>query len=205
MNLKVLLQPAAEPVTLSEVKTYLRVDGTEEDSTIAGLISASREYIERSTRRTMIYTAYRLTLDKFPGWEDLELPRSPAQELAANTLVGIAYATPRIRYWDMDGNQITMVEGDTYELLLSDNPPRIVLPPTELWPITMAYQRGAVEVDFIAGYGEAAGSVPPMLRQAVKILAAHWYEHREAVGNFGGEVPLSIENIIRLYSDGGYN
>jgi uncharacterized phiE125 gp8 family phage protein len=124
---------------------------------------------------------------------------------SASVVPGCAYATPRIRYWDMDGVQITMVKDDTYELLLDDNPPRIVLPPTELWPITMAYQRGAVEVDFVAGYGEAAGSVPPMLRQAVKILAAHWYEHREAVGNFGGEVPLSIENIIRLYSDGGYN
>jgi uncharacterized phiE125 gp8 family phage protein len=105
----------------------------------------------------------------------------------------------------MDGDQITMVKDDTYELLLDDNPPRIVLPAMALWPITLAYQRGSVEIDFVAGYGEAAGSVPPMLRQAVKILAAHWYEHREAVGNFGSEVPLSIENIIRLYSDGGYN
>lgn len=205
MNLKVLAQPAVEPVTLADMKEFLRVDATTEDAMISALISAAREHVERFTRRTLIYTGYRLTLDTFPGWEDIELPRSAAISAAANTLAGIDYETPRIRYWNADGDQITMVENDTYELLLDDNPPRIVTPALMIWPITYAGQRGAVEVDFVAGYGAAGNTVPPMLKQAVRMMVAHWYEHREAVGTVGQEVPLAVDSILRLYQDGGYN
>jgi uncharacterized phiE125 gp8 family phage protein len=62
-----------------------------------------------------------------------------------------------------------------------------------------------VEVDFVAGYGSAPGAVPPLLRMAVKILTAHWYEHRDAVGSYGTEVPLALANILSLHDSGGYN
>ena len=205
MNLKVLAGPAVEPCTLAEVKSYCRVDSTDDDSTIAGIMGAAREYVERHTKKTLIYTAYRLTLDAFPAWDDIELPRIPAISAASATISGVNYDTPRIRYWDGDGNQQTMVLDVDYELLLDDNPPRIVLPSTMLWPVTLVYQRGSVEVDFVAGYGSAPGAVPPLLRMAVKILTAHWYEHRDAVGSYGTEVPLALANILSLHDSGGYN
>jgi len=206
MNLKVLAQPAVEPVTLADMKEFLRVDATTEDAMISALISAAREHVERFTRRTLIYTAYRMTIDLFPDG-DIELPRSVAISAAANTITGINYATPRIRYWDTDGNQQTMVVDTDYELLLDDNPPRIVTPALELWPLTYSGQRGAVEVDFIAGYGAAGNTVPPMLRHAIKMMVSHWYEHREAVvtGTIATELPLAVDSILRLYQDGGYN
>ena len=37
---------ADEPVSLQEVKTYLRIDGEEEDSLLAGLIPVAREHCE---------------------------------------------------------------------------------------------------------------------------------------------------------------
>ena len=204
MNLKVLVQPTVEPVSLADMKEFLRVTASSEDTTITALIAAAREHVERFTRRTLTYTTYRLTMDAFPDG-DIELPRSAAAALAANTVTGIAYATPRVRYYDGDGDLQTMVLDTDYELLLDDNPPRIVTLALEVWPLTLTGQRGAVEVDFIAGYGATAASVPPMLRQAVRMLVSHWYEHREAVGNFGQEVPLAVDSILRLYQDGGYN
>ena len=37
---------ADEPVSLQEVKTYLRVDGEEEDTLLAGLIPVARQHCE---------------------------------------------------------------------------------------------------------------------------------------------------------------
>jgi uncharacterized phiE125 gp8 family phage protein len=205
MNLKALAQPAVEPVMLADLKEYLRVDTSTEDSTIAAMAAAAREHIERYTRRTMIYTPYRLIFDTFPAGTDIELPRSPAIDAAASTVAVIGYATPRIRYYDDDGQQQTMTVDVDYELLLDDNPPRIVVPALEVWPITYTGQRGAVEIDFISGYGSSGAAVPPMLKTAIRMIVAHWYEHREAVGQFGNEVPLAVDSILRLYQDGGYN
>lgn len=205
MNLKTLALPAVEPVTLADLKEYLRVDVSTEDSTIMAMAAGAREHIERFTRRSLIYTAYRLTLDTFPAGTDIELPRSPAITAAASTIAAINYATPRIRYWDEDGSQQTMTVDVDYELLLDDNPPRIVVPALEVWPITYTGQRGAVEVDFISGFGSSGAAVPPMLKTAIRMIVAHWFEHREAVGQFGQEVPLAVDSILRLYQDGGYN
>ena len=36
----------AEPVTLAEIKTYLRIDGEEEDTLLAALIPIAREHCE---------------------------------------------------------------------------------------------------------------------------------------------------------------
>jgi uncharacterized phiE125 gp8 family phage protein len=204
MNIKILARGTAEPVTLAEAKLHLRVDLSDDDALITAMISAAREMVERYTSRTLIYTAYRLTMDNWPY--DIELPRSPAIEAAANLVTGIAYITPRIRYYDGDGNQQTMTyaAGD-FEILLDNNPPLLVLPPSGIWPVTYPLQRGAIEIDWIAGYGSASTGIPELLRLAIMMLVAHWYEHREAVGSFGSEVPLAVDSVLRLYSDGGYS
>jgi uncharacterized phiE125 gp8 family phage protein len=204
MNIKILARGTSEPVTLAEAKLHLRVDLSDDDALITAMISAAREMVERYTSRTLIYTAYRLTMDNWPY--DIELPRSPAIEAAANLVTGIAYITPRIRYYDGDGNQQTMTyaAGD-FEVLLDNNPPLLVLPPSGIWPVTYPLQRGAIEIDWIAGYGSASTGIPELLRLAIMMLVAHWYEHREAVGSFGSEVPLAVDSVLRLYSDGGYS
>ena len=204
MNIKILARGTSEPVTLAEAKLHLRVDLSDDDALITAMISAARDMVERYTSRTLIYTAYRLTMDNWPY--DIELPRSPAIEAAANLVTGIAYITPRIRYYDDDGNQQTMTyAANDFEVLLDNNPPLLVLPPSGMWPITYPLQRGAIEIDWIAGYGSASTGIPQLLRLAIMMLVAHWYEHREAVGSFGSEVPLAVDSVLRLYSDGGYS
>ena len=204
MNIKILARGTSEPVTLAEAKLHLRVDLSDDDALITAMISAARDMVERYTSRTLIYTAYRLTMDNWPY--DIELPRSPAIEAAANLVTGIAYITPRIRYYDGDGNQQTMTyAANDFEVLLDNNPPLLVLPPSGMWPIMYPLQRGAIEIDWIAGYGSASTGIPQLLRLAIMMLVAHWYEHREAVGSFGSEVPLAVDSVLRLYSDGGYS
>ena len=59
--------PAAEPVTLSETKAWLRVDTNDEDSTIATLISAGRVLVEQATRRALVTQSWRIILDAWPN------------------------------------------------------------------------------------------------------------------------------------------
>jgi uncharacterized phiE125 gp8 family phage protein len=202
VNLVTLVEPAVEPVTLAEAKAHLRVDSSDEDSTISMLITAARIHVERYTRRSLVYTAHRLLLDAWP--HDIELPRSPAVVAAANTVTGIAYATPRIRYYDENGVQQTLTyAAQDFDALVNDNPPRLVLYPDTTWPSLQTALRGGIEIDWIAGYGAAAASVPAPLKLVIRMLVSHWFELREAVApGTMSTVPMAVESILMAYQDG---
>ncbi len=57
---------------------------------------------------------------------------------------------------------------------------------------------GSAEVDFTAGYGPAWSDVPDDLGQAVMLLAAHFYENRNAAS---GEnvLPFGVSSLIQRY------
>lgn len=58
---------------------------------------------------------------------------------------------------------------------------------------------GTAEIEFGAGYG-AWASVSDDLKQAVLMLAAHYYENRAPVGQRATELPLSIAAICRRHT-----
>ena len=59
----------------------------------------------------------------------------------------------------------------------------------------------AYEIAFTAGYGDEASDVPAPIRQALKLLVAHWFEHREPVvlGEAPQEVPATIASLLSPY------
>lgn len=63
-------QPGAEPVTLTEVKNFLRVEIDDDDALIATIITAAREAVEVFTGRSLINKGYLQTLDSFPYYTD---------------------------------------------------------------------------------------------------------------------------------------
>lgn len=203
MNLVVLTAATVEPVTSTVAKLHCRIDSAADDDLISILISAARDHVERFTRRTLVNTTYRLRFDYFPTGP-IRLPRSPVSAISIGG--AYAYALPRVRYYNSAGALTTMVVDTDYELtMLDDNPPQISLLPLGIWPIAQLDKKGAVEVDFVAGYGATAADVPAMLRQAMLMLIAHWYEHRLAVdAGAGTEVPLAVDTILRLYQTGDY-
>lgn len=201
LSLKVLTVRANPAVSLSDAKTFLRVDGAAEDAMISTLVDAATDMVERATRRTMIHQTYRMRLDTFPDGP-IELPRSPVQSISAGG--AYAYSMPRVRYFGTGGTEHTLTENQDYLLDLDNNPPSLQLLPQTYWPLTQPGRAKAVEIDWVAGYGTFSTQVPPLLRQAVLMLAAHWYANREAVGQVGSEVPLAVDSILRIYHDGGF-
>ena len=208
MNLVVITPRANLPVSLSDAKGYLRVDHAADDALITSLIGAATDMVERSTRRVLVRQTYRWTLPDFPSMRfrgdtvaPLELPRSPAVEITAGG--SYIYDMPRVQYLDTGGVLRTGVKDTDFELDLGTNPPSLQLPPSRFWPLTQPGKAKRVFIDFVAGYSDTSAGVPELLRQAVMMLTAHWYEHREAVGSYGAEIPLAVDSIMRIYSDGG--
>lgn len=204
MALVVLTQPAVPPVSLADAKAHCRVDHSTDDVLISALVNAAGDYVSRFTRKPLIYTTYRYTFDTFPeGFEPIELPRQPVVHFDAGQY--LAYAVPRVRYYDTNGTLTVLNHNTDFEMDLGNNPPRLHLPAQEYWPLTQAGKKNAVEVDFVAGFAANSAGVPELLRQAILMMVAHWYENREAVGNAGQQVPLAVDSILRIHQAGEYN
>src|SRR3712207_2139074 len=71
--------PAVEPITLVEMKAYLRVDEDDaaQDDLISGLIKAARLTIEAASRRILVEQSWRVVLDRWPRDGVILLPLAP--------------------------------------------------------------------------------------------------------------------------------
>ncbi len=49
MTHAIITPPAAEPLTLAQVKAHLRLDGNADDALLTSLIAAARRYLEATT------------------------------------------------------------------------------------------------------------------------------------------------------------
>jgi len=181
----VVTPPAIEPVTADELRAHLAetVDGLPYDQA-DDLIATAREMIEEATGIAMINQMWRLSLDCWPSqradwWDGVRqgaiadvngapdyvyLPRYPLASIDAVTVYNDA------------GTPASVVVADTFDVDTYQKPGRMVLRNGSTWPIALR-NSNAIEVDYIAGFGATAASVPPTLRRAVKQVAAYLYSH----------------------------
>jgi uncharacterized phiE125 gp8 family phage protein len=178
--------PAVEPVTLGEAKQFLRVEHDDDDDTITALIAGSRIHVEAQTRRALITQSWRLTRDVWPATGCVALLPAPVKTLDA------------VRVYRSDGTTLALdVAG--FALDRSDAPARLTfvhgVPPAPGRPAA------GIEIDITCGYGDAAANVPEPLRQAIRLLVAHWYENRSlvAAGDEVAVVPQSVAGLIAPY------
>jgi uncharacterized phiE125 gp8 family phage protein len=150
--------PAAEPVSLVEMKAHLKLDGMEEDGLLGALIAAARVAVETEIRRVLISQNWRAIVERWPRL-GVVLPVAPARSVEA------------VRAIDWTG-AATVLDAENYEFDAIDFSVRLAAPV----PGAMRY-----EIDFTAGFGASGIDVPQPLRQALLLLATHWYEHRSAV------------------------
>jgi uncharacterized phiE125 gp8 family phage protein len=174
---------AEEPVTLAEAKAWLKVDGADEDALLATLITAARLHLESVTGRALLTQSWRLVLDAWPAGGEVWLPVAPLSELTA------------IRAFDEDGDEHAIGLAQ-FLVEPGGTPTRLVLPAT-VAGMPVLRQRFGIEIDYVAGFGEAA-DVPQELKQALLVLVAHWFEHRGAVviAGSGAVIPFGFDRLI---------
>ena len=188
-NLTQITAPAAEPVTTAEAKSHMKVDVSDDDTLIAGLVKAARIQIEKMTRLALMPQTWDMVLDHFPnGAAPILFPKPP--------LVNVSSVT----YIDAAGAEQTLT---THQVDTLSTPGRITPAVEATWPETQAGKLNAVTIRFKAGHETAASptddtdadDVPETAKTAIKMLAGHWYEHRETVvlGPGATPVPMAVE------------
>ena len=186
MGLKLLSGPAAEPVSIDEVKAHLRVDGNNEDALIASLVLTSRLHIETALGLAMMTQQWQLVLDTWPADAIVKLGIAPVQ------------AINEVRVIDKDGAAI-VVPSSSYTLEVTGRPARLVAG-DHAWP-SPGRKAGGVQIDFTAGFGATPEAVPAPIRQALLLLVTHWYEHRDPIeiGAPATAVPQAVSHLLHAY------
>jgi uncharacterized phiE125 gp8 family phage protein len=161
MTLFRTVEPAAEPVTLADVKAHLRIGHDSEDALLQGLVRAAREDLERATGIAMIEQSWRLALDTWPSQGCALLSVHPVREVLSVTAFGTE-------------GEGSLIDPAGYQLDTLSRPARLHF---EARPEPLRIFNG-IEIDFSAGYGEAGTDVPDLLKRAILLLVGHWYEFR---------------------------
>ena len=172
------------PVSLTELKAHVRQDHSADDTVLTDLIEAVAVTVEDAQARVLQQSTWTLTLDDWPASGEIVIPRYPVTSVSSVTYLEAGESTP------------TTFASTNYRVDTGRLPPRIVLKKDVLWP-TATLERGApITVTFLAGYAD--GEVPEKVKHAIKLLAGHWYEHREAVatGTIATKIPLAYESLI---------
>jgi len=179
--------PAVEPITLAEAKAHLRVDTDAEDTLIQSLVMASRLHIEAALDIALITQSWRYRRDGWPPSRTLTLPLRPVQSLTS------------VKVYSADDTSQAL-DTDAFILDGAASPARLVWRGNGRAPAPGLAANG-VEIDFIAGHGDAASDVPQPIRQALLLLIAHWYENREPVeiGATATAIPPTISDLLSPY------
>lgn len=186
MNLTVETAPTVEPISGAELKLQSRIDSSAEDTLLEIYITAAREKCEEIARRAFVTQTLALWLDAWPDEAVIQLPRPPLQSVSS------------ITYTLEDGTEETL-SSSLYVVDANSEPGRLALISSASWPGDTLIPIGGIKIEFVAGFGDEAANVPQIYRMAVQLLAAHWYENREAtVENSIGliEVPFGIKALL---------
>jgi len=164
-------QTFVEPITLSEIKSYLKVperspvDDAEDDE-LRLMITAAREQAEILQGRDLVRKQWDLLYDYWPSYR-------------------IAMRTPLItvdlvQYRDSDGNA-TPMDSANYIVDASKGSGIITPPYNVTWPTFTPWPSSAVLIRFTSGYAfdHPWWSGPgARVKVGMKLLISHWYNSR---------------------------
>jgi uncharacterized phiE125 gp8 family phage protein len=186
MSAILLNAPAVEPVTLEEAKNFLRVEHDDDDDVIAALIAGARIHIEAQTRRALITQSWRLVRDAWPVDGRIAVRPSPLQSLDV------------ARVYDGDGTAAVL---DLQGFIVDTANAALVFAPWS--PAQPGRAAAGIELDVTCGYGDGPVDVPEPLRQAIRMMVAHWYDNRglAAVGQAVAMLPAGVVTLIAPYRE----
>jgi len=156
--------PAIEPLSLTEVKNYIKVEHDSDNSLIESLIASARIICELMTGVNLINRNYSMYID---SWADRELylPMAPVQSISAVKVYGEAGTSS-----DFSVSSFYLDNKNLFK-------PRIVLNSGAVTPIPTRDANG-IEICITSGFGAASSDIPELLKQGMLQLIAYMYENR---------------------------
>ena len=165
---RILTEPSEPAASLAELKSLLRIDSADEDSYLAGLLLTASSYAARVLNRTLI------TSDLVRQYDEPRGLRGLAYEYKESNGLSLTYPpiveVTRVYTIDRDGVE------DDIEGYYTD----LISAPARLYLTQSATGRdiATLRIEYTAGYGDTASTVPSAIQQGILQHAAFMYEHR---------------------------
>jgi uncharacterized phiE125 gp8 family phage protein len=184
MSSILLTGPAVEPLSLDDARSFLRVEHDDDDPLISALIVSARMHVEGQGKTALISQDWRIVLDCWPHHGRIAVRPGPLKALKA------------ARVYDCHGEPQTI---DTQAFVPDRGASTLAFMPWTM-PVPGRIAAG-IELDVTVGFGDAAADVPEPLRQAIRLLVAHWYENRGlvAAADKSTVLPSTVAALISSY------
>lgn len=202
-KLVLVTAPTTDPVTVTEVKQWLRIDTAADDQILKNLIKSATSMLEDWTGRKFITQTWDYWLDSFPriggidDWQGTKDGRL-ADELKQDSKIYLPIAPLA----SLTSIKTVTDDGTEYTYALSnvvvdnhDAVPRVSIKNSTTWPTTFLRPITGVQVRGVYGYG-AATAVPFPLKQAIMETVGAMYDGRGS-GCVG--VPASAQALVASY------
>lgn len=210
--------PAIEPVTLTQAKAHLRVDFADDDTLITTLIIVARQAVEEFLGRALITQTWQVFYDKFPDFfygyrNDCDIT-SASQQLPVNyyqnrvrrareieLLKPPLQSVTHVKTYAND-DTVTTFSTSSYQVSvyggLTPTRGRVTLRDGVTFPFFTRNADG-IEIQFIAGYGDAASDVPEQIIQAMLLIIGKLYEDRGDCDDCDSMMPKTAKLLLNPY------
>ncbi len=201
-GLQITTAPTVEPLTLQEVKEYLRVEDSTDERVIRPFVETVRRLAEEHLGRALMTQTLSLFVDAYdeladPLWEGMRtgaylnyyknyinLPRTPVTSVTS------------VSTFDDSDTETTMASSRYYVDNVRE-PARVVLRQGETFPTALRVAN-AIKVVYVAGY-TSAYAVPEPIRMGMLQHIAYLYEHRGDMYDAKSPLPPAIKTLYSPY------
>jgi len=193
MRSKVTTAPASEPVTLTEVKSSLRITNSAEDTLLTQYIEDARIWAENYTGKkciTQTVTSYYDAQDAQRGNSNNQNQEEDWEGTRVGSIVtlfgqqsielefGPAISITSVETIDTDNSGTTFSSSNYYLDNFDDfQRPNMVINQGESLGSNELRARNSVKIVYVSGYG-AASDVPSALRRAILLIVGELYSNR---------------------------
>lgn len=190
---KVLTAPTIYPVSFNAVKSYLRIDGSDDDTLLGIYIQAATKQAENYCGRFFINTTIEYYMDRIADFNDDALDYEDLIFASTNS-INLPYrpvsSITSIKTYDAANTESTL---SSAAYSLDSITGRVYLNQGYGWPTSLRTFQG-VKVTFVSGYGTAATDVPAPIQQGILELVGKMYECRG-----GCDMPESCKATFSEY------
>jgi len=183
-NYKLLTAPAEEPVSLADMKLFIKDVPTQDEPLLTKLIVSSRQLVEEYLNRLLIAQTWLATNDF-----------SPPEVFGLKG--GFIQSVDNIKVFAQDGSDETV---DSTKYFVDQQGARIAIQTGSFWPIPRQVLNG-FQVQYVAGLAADASEVPEIIVTAIKQLVVHQYEYREPVlvGTITKVLEMNLVEELNLF------
>ncbi len=185
MELSLVTAPAAEPLSLVEVKDHLSVEDTDHDPLLAGFLVSVREGLDGwdgTMGRALMTQTWDMQIGAFA--RKIEIPLPPLQSITS------------VKYFDTSDVEQT-VASTVYRVETAGG--FIERIDGQSWPSDVRTQDLPITIQFVAGYGDF-NDVPQPIRTAMLLLIDRLFNKRDTSEGYGkaADALLAPYNVPRI-------